>query len=80
MIKFFFNTAIVPHPFFPYSSIPVGFRATLMSFLSFLSQKHIQEYFEDQRLFEAEIIKENVVFGHHPYHHRFVIPQKCHKP
>ena len=33
-----------------------------MSFLNFLSQKYNQLNFQDQKLFETEAMKENVVF------------------
>ena len=36
--------------------------AILMSFLNFLTQKHTPVTFQDQRLFETEVIKEKVVF------------------
>ena len=47
---------------FSYSLKPVGFSVVLMSVLNFLSQKHAPVNFQDQRLFETEVIKEKVVF------------------
>ena len=41
---------------------PVGFREISKSFLNFLSQKYNQLNFQDQKLYETEAIKENVVF------------------
>ena len=41
---------------------PVNLMAILMSFLNFLTQKHTPVTFQDQRLFETEVIKEKVVF------------------
>ena len=47
---------------FFYSSKLVDFRAILMSFLNFLSQKNTQVNFQEQSLFEIKVIKEKVVF------------------
>ena len=58
---------------FAYSSIPIGSKAISMSFLSFFSQKHIQGSFQDQRLFEAEVIQENIVFGRGSLYHQIII-------
>ena len=43
-------------------SQPVYFRATSMSFFNFLSQKTYPVNFQDQRLFQTEVIKEKVIF------------------
>ena len=39
-----------------------------MSFLNFLSQKHTLVIFQDQRLFETEVIKEKIVPKSQPRH------------
>ena len=44
-----------------------------MSLLNFLSQKHTLGNFQDQRLFETEIVKEEVVFKMSAEAHQFAI-------
>ena len=53
---------------FSCSSKPVVFRAISMSFFNFLSQKNTQVNFLDQRLFETEVIKENLYLNCEPRH------------
>ena len=50
-----------------------------MSVLKFLSQKHTPVNFQDQRLFETEVIKEKVVFKMSAEAHQFAIFKKYHK-
>ena len=50
-----------------------------MSVLNILSQKHTPVNYQDQRLFETEVIKEKVVFKMSAEAHQFAIFKKHHK-
>ena len=54
-----------------YSSKPVGFQGISMSFFNFMSQKYTPVNFQDQRLVEAAVIKEKVVFKMSSKAHQF---------
>ena len=64
---------------FSYSLKPVGFRVISMSVLNFLSQKHTPVNFQDQRMFETEVIKEKVVFKMSAEAHQLAIFKKYNK-
>ena len=70
---YFFSQILIG---FACSLIPVGFRAILISCLSFVSQKTYPWEFLREELI---LSRSYVVLGHPLYHHQFFIFKKCYK-